>query len=119
MARKAVPVTTVSHYGVTATQTATTSTSANGWFVPNDGATFLFLDNSASGVTTNFTVTVPQGADVNLTVGPRVYTILANKTGFTGFFPFKLYGSQILITADNNTPGISAYSFSASGTQDF
>lgn len=119
VARKLIVVKTISHFAVVSTTASSTSTTANGWVVPNDGATFLFIDNTASGITTNFTVLVSQGADVNLTVGPRVYAVTAGISGFTGFFPIKTYGSQILITADNNTPGIAAYSMAASGPQDF
>lgn len=120
MARKLVPIATISHYAVTTTQAYTTSTAANGWVVLNDGATFLVFDNSASSISTTFTITVTQGFDVNLTVGPRTYTIGGSAIPqFTGFFPIKTYGGQLLVTASNDTPGIAAYSFSATGAQDF
>jgi len=119
MARKLVTVTTVSHYALTPKQTTSTTTVPNGWLVPNDGATFLVIDNTGSGVVSNLTVTVAQGADVNLTTGPRPYAVPAGATDFTGFFPLKVYGSQLLIGTDSTLVGIAAYSFSATGAQDF
>lgn len=119
MARKNVPVATISHYSLTAIQPSTVSTVGNGFVILNDGATFLVLDNTASATVANVTITLASGADVNLTVGPRTYIVPALSAPLTGFFPIRNYGPQILLSADVATLGVQAYSFSATGAVDF
>jgi hypothetical protein len=68
----------------------------NGNYVLNDGATNLWFNNT-TGSTQTITITLTAGSDVNLTTGPRTYTIATGTAGVTGFFPVGIYGSQLLI----------------------
>jgi hypothetical protein len=119
MARLVVPVSNVSHYAATPKTASSFTTVINGFVVPNDGATWLSLDNSTNASPCTVTVQVAQGFDVNLTVNPRTYTLSANTSGFTGLFPLKTYGAQLLVNITTVGFGMAAYSLAAVVTQDF
>lgn len=110
MARKQLPVVGINHYALTPDSTPTVGDAVNGMFMFNDGATYINM-TSTSGSSQTVAVSVPQGADVNLTVGPRNYVLGANGKGKTGFFPVNIYGNQLLFTTTSALVSFTAYSF--------
>lgn len=111
MARTLIPVVGISRFAVTPHQTGTTGDNVNGMYLPNDGATFLRVSSTAPGTQT-VSVLVPGGADVDLTTGPRVFSIPAGSTGsYFGFFPQGIYGTELLVNVSSNLLKLAAYSF--------
>lgn len=110
MARRQVPVVGINRFALTPDTAATAGDATNGMFMLNDGATFIQMV-STSGSTQTVNVTVPAGADVNLTVGPRAYTLTANAKGKTGFFPIGAYGSVLLFSTTSALVSFTAYTF--------
>lgn len=109
-ARTQIAVASVSHFAL-AVPTAKACDATNGNYIINDGATNLHFA-STSGSNQTITVTLPAGADVNLTVGPRVIVIPANLVGGdTGFWPISLYGNQLLFTSNSALVTVYAESF--------
>jgi len=110
MARKQVPVVGVNRFALTPDETPVAGDTVNNMYMLNDGATYLRMVSS-SGSSQTVTVLIPNGSDTNLTVGPRVYTVLANQSSRTGFFPVNRYGSQLLFSVSSASVTFQAYSF--------
>lgn len=108
MARKQVPVAGVNRFALTPDSAAVAGDATNGMFMLNDGATYIQMV-STSGSTQTVNVLVPAGADVNLGVGPRTYTLTANAKGRTGFFPIGLYGATLLFNVSSALVSFTAY----------
>ena len=88
----------------------TTSFSVNMIVEFNDGATWLeFVSTSGSQQTV--TVAVPSNVDITLPVTGRTFTIPANGSGKTGWFPAETFGSELLITVSSALVKIAAYTF--------
>jgi len=111
MARTPIAVTTVSRFVYTPNTTGTTGDTVNGMIVEfNDGATWLeFVSTSGSQQTV--TVAVPSNVDITLPVTGRTFTIPANGSGKTGWFPAETFGSELLITVSSALVKIAAYTF--------
>lgn len=112
MARKLIPVSPVNRYNLTLDQTPVSGDTTNGMYLPNDGATYIQMV-STSGSSATVTVTIPAGYDLNLTAGPRTYTLPANGKARTGFFPISRYGVQLLIGVSSALVSFSAYTQAA------
>lgn len=110
MARTLIPVAATSRFALTV-PVAKTCDATNGNYIINDGSTCLHF-SSTSGSAQTVTVILPAGADVNLTVGPRVIAIPANLAGGdTGFWPINAYGNQLLFTSSSALVSVYAESF--------
>jgi hypothetical protein len=110
VARVQIPIASVNHFALTPTPAARACDVTNGNYVVNDGATMLHFNN-ASGAPQTVTFTLPSGADVNLTIGPRLTTILTGQTGDTGFWPVDKYGTSLLFTGSSASITVYAESF--------
>lgn len=108
MARTALAVHTLTRDGVA--PTATTALDAvNGNSVPNDGHTWLVLDNADAAASHTLTVTLLGGRD-GQPVTPRTITIPATTTGqMYGPWPLDSYGSLLNIDADDAQLKATAY----------
>jgi hypothetical protein len=110
MARTNVPVVRLNRTSIvtTAIASATALDNVNGNYVTNDGATFLMMFNN-SGSSRTVSILLPEGADQDLTAGPRVYSLTNGVTYLTGYFPENPYGSQILVDSSGNGVRTIAY----------
>lgn len=101
----------IDRFSLTTQVAGTTGDVANGHFCFNNGAVFLRFSSTAPGTQT-VDVLVPGGVDVDLSAGPRQYSVPAGSTGaFTGFFPVDVYGTELLIDVSSALLKVSAYSF--------
>ncbi len=109
MARASITSIRLTRTALAALTPATTLDSTDGNYVNNDGATFLYLDNTSIGSRT-VTVLVPEDIDQNLAVTPRTFVLSAGQIGMTGTFPRTIYGGQILV--DVSGTGVDAIAYS-------
>lgn len=109
MARGIVPVERVWRFSLLTDPRETTGDPTNGHVIANDGATMLVLRNITSGGPT-VSVLVPVGYDQNLTAGPRIYTLSASATSYTGVFPVEFYGPQLMVDVSSSNVRIVALS---------
>lgn len=112
MARTTLPVTQVTRFALTPDSTPLAGDTVNGMIMVNDGVTYINM-TSTSGSTQTVTVLAPAGFDVNLTAGPRPYSIPPNGKGKAGFFPVSIYGAQLLFSVTSNLVSFTAYTFGA------
>jgi len=112
VARLQIPVNGITHYATTLSVTPVFNTL--GLYMVNNGVTFLEI-TTISSFSETVTIQVPAGADTNLTVGPRTFSIPTGATAVykTGFFPVKTYGSQLIIDVSSSDLRFAAYTFSA------
>lgn len=109
MARASITLIRLTRTALGALTPATTLSSADGNYVTNDGATFLYLNNGSGGSRT-VSVLVPEDVDQNLAVASRTFVLSAGQVGLTGTFPREIYGGQILVDVSGSTVTAVAYS---------
>lgn len=108
MARTGLAVHILTRGGVAPTATAPLD-ATNGNSVPNDGRTWLVLDNADASNAHTLTVHLLGGRD-GQPVTPRTITVAASTTGaLYGPWPLDSYGSLLNINADDAQLKATAY----------
>lgn len=109
MARTEIPVHGVSRMTFTSAVAPQAADPTNDNFVINDGATFLYVNNTNAASRT-FDVQVVSTVDNTQSVTPRTYTVPGLGDGYVGVFPRAFYGEDILIDTTTTDLQFAAYS---------
>lgn len=107
MARQLIPLVHLNRFTAQADPTPQSGDVVNGHYVPNDGATGLYLLSSAGSITVS--VVIPGGVDQNLVSPVRTYTV-GTTTLRTGAFPRNVYGDLLLVNVSSANARLLAYS---------
>lgn len=103
-----IAVTQVSRSG-TAAVAGTAADAANGNSIQNDGKVWLEVANTSGSTAHTLTVTVAQAGPDGNTVSGHQIPLPANAVVRTDVWPPYVYGTSMIVTADNAAVTISPY----------